>query len=82
VTEKPITAENYSQRAIVWIRTHGGLGFVIRSPYKCECKSTGRITPEQWDAWIKYWDRIGFPTKFVKIWGVATVPTEWPGEFS
>ena len=78
-----ITAANYSERAIAFIRGCGGNGFVIRAFEGGKGSLATRIpaTEPQWIAWIKYFRSKEIPQAFTISRGMATVPCEWPEMF-
>ena len=78
-----ITARNYVQRAVDYVKSHGGEGFVIRWKLgeRRGANINGDFTPAQWRAWMVYYDHIGLPTVLLRRHGVGTTPTEWPEDF-
>jgi hypothetical protein len=54
------------------------MGFVIRNQ---EPKVAGPATPAEWHAWMIYFEDHGISTKFIREYGIATVPTQWPEDF-
>lgn len=84
-TDRPrtaaITADNYVELAKEFIRLNDGVGVVI-----CNAEGAARTgnleTPEQWRAWLAFFDQIGFATVFARKHGLMTVPTPWPWQFS
>jgi hypothetical protein len=79
-SDGPITAQNYEERAIAFVRMNGGEGFVIRAYCgpKGSLESKFPATPAQWGAWMEYFDAKGIKRKFAVAHGMATVPAEWP----
>jgi hypothetical protein len=73
-----VTAENYTELAMNFIKSHGGEGFVIRSQTP---KDSKQPTPAQWRAWMEYFSDRRIKTTFARQHGVVTVPTEWPEDF-
>jgi hypothetical protein len=39
------------------------------------------IDEAKWHAWMVYFDALGVKTNFLRKYGLATVPTNWPEEF-
>jgi hypothetical protein len=92
----PITAANYKDRAIAFLRAKEGVeregprkgmaiadGFVIRA-YEGEQGSLATklpATPAQWTAWMAYFQAKGIKHAFAKQRGMTTVPAEWPHQF-
>ena len=78
-----ITAENYSQRAVAFMRGCGGNGFVIRSieGAKGSLATGEKPTDAQWLAWMDYYRMKGIPYRFAQSHGLVTVPCEWPELF-
>lgn len=72
---QPITAANYTERAVAFTKSRGGL--VIVGPDHPHMTAT----PAPWAAWIAYFTRIGLPTKAMQAYKCCTVPTEWPEDF-
>jgi hypothetical protein len=79
----PITAQNYTERAIAWIQQNGGEGFVIRSELgENGAKATKEpATPDEWNAWQLYYKIKNIPCAYRQKHGVDTTPTQWPDEF-
>ena len=77
-----ITVANYLDRFRMFAAARG-TWFVIRNP---EGGSSGHWasspdTPAQWNAWVRWYARKGFPSRGMRAHGVAAVPSEWPAEF-
>lgn len=93
VDSGPITAENYYSRARAFVRSKGLLpnddgshpgGFVIRALVgeRGHWRTKEPATEPQWIAWLAYFERvIGLPTTFLRSYGLAAVPCEWPEDF-
>ena len=60
------------------IRARGGMGFVIRNQ---EPKVAGSATPAEWHAWMVYFEDHAISTRFMREYGIATVPVQWPEDF-
>ena len=92
----PITAANYKDRAIEFLRAKEGVeregprkgmaiadGFVIRA-YDGEQGSIATklaATPAQWTAWMAYFEAKRIKFSFARKRGMTTVPAEWPHQF-
>ena len=78
-----ITKENYFERARAFVGSKGGVGFVVRGieGIKGSAQSRQFATDPQWLAWMHYFERLGYPTGFMRFNGEATVPCEWPEDF-
>ncbi len=76
--DSPVSASNWTDRAVAYVKAHGGEGFVIRA---FDTPHAGQTTPAQWVAWLAYLTRLGVKTVFMREHRLATVPTEWPEEF-
>lgn len=75
----PITAKNYVDRAMAFIRAHDGEGFVIVAPDAPP--KLGSPTPAAWRAWVSYLSDLGVKTTYMRGACVGTVPCEWPEDF-
>jgi hypothetical protein len=78
-----VTAQNYSDLAIAFMRQNGGVGFVI---CRRECpingqSELGKATPAQWAAWRAYFARLGVKLTLMDGRDYYTVPAEWPHLF-
>ena len=60
------------------IRARGGMGFVIRNQ---EPKVAGPATPAEWHAWMVYFEDHAILTRFMREYGIVTVPVQWPEDF-
>jgi hypothetical protein len=78
-----ITAANYLERGVAFIRGHGGEGFVIRSYAGTEgAWASGKpATEAQFQAWMNYLAKKQIPRAFAERRGMTTVPCEWPSDF-
>lgn len=72
----PITAANYTSRAMDFMRAKGGFGFVVRWKHR-----EGEQTPAQWKAWLDYFEQIRLPTAWLRKQTIFAVPCEWPEDF-
>jgi hypothetical protein len=77
-TGAEINNRNWGEVFGAAIRARGGVGFVIRNQ---EPKIAGPATPAEWHAWMIYFEDHGISTRFMRSYGVATVPTQWPEDF-
>lgn len=78
-----VTAQNWLERCTLFIRAHGGEGFVIRSAAGGKGAKETHLpaTPQQWQAWLAYWRSRAIPHAFAVKHGLATVPCQWPHDF-
>ena len=77
-TGAEINNRNWGEVFGAAVRAKGGMGFVIRNE---EPKVAGPATPSEWRAWMIYFEDHGISTKFIREYGISTVPTQWPEEF-
>ena len=77
-TGADINNQNWGEVFGAAIRARGGMGFVIRNQ---KPKIAAPATPPEWHAWMIYFEDHGISTKFMRDYGVATVPTQWPEDF-
>lgn len=78
-----ITAENYYERVRAFVKGRGG-GFVIRAleGERGHWRTKEPATEPQWIAWLAYFERIiELAPTFLRSYGLATVPCEWPEDF-
>ena len=73
---------NWVQRAIDFMNVSGQTEFPVIRNRKGSLRDERPETPEQWVAWMAFFKKIGVKYAFLKSEGVATVPAEWPWEFS
>ena len=76
-----VTPENWTSKALAFMG--GEDGFVIRAVEgeRGEIFSKQPATDAQWIAWGKWFDRKHIPVNFIRSFGCATVPCEWPEMF-
>ena len=77
-----VDAGNWMQRAIDFMNVSGHTEFPVIRSRKGSLRDEKPETPEQWVAWMAFFKKIGVKYAFLKSEGVATVPAEWPWEFS
>ena len=73
---------NWMQRAIGFMNVSGQTEFPVIRNRKGSLRDEKPETPEQWVAWMAFLKKIGVKYAFLKSEGVATVPADWPWEFS
>jgi hypothetical protein len=79
--QREIDAANWESKALAFMG--GADGFVIRNVEgeKGEYFTHKPATDAQWIAWFRWFDRKKIPCEFIRKFGVATVPCEWPEGF-
>jgi hypothetical protein len=82
-SDQAISAGNWVDRAMVYIRSHDGCGFVIRAfeGENGEARTKKPQTEAQWHAWVVYLASRNIPHAAMIRLGCATVPCEWPEDF-
>ena len=77
-----VDAGNWLERAVDFMNVSGRDEFPVIRNRKGALRDEKPETPDQWVAWMAFFKKVGVRAKFLKSEGVATVPAEWPWEFS
>lgn len=81
--QSDITAANYVERAMAFIRANGGNGFVIRAIEGEDgaANTNNQATEPEWIAWMNYLETKGIAHRYLENRGMGTVPCQWPEDF-
>lgn len=83
-----VTGENYGDKGHAFIVANAGKTAVVLQRASSRLRDAAgdplALTPErirQWGAWLAYFGRIGYNTRFMRQRDFYTVPAAWPHEF-